>query len=86
MREIMQEKVDVVTIYDRTAGRIAPYRLRWHGKTFDITKVGLHYTYWRGRDLHHIFTVTDGTTFFKLDHDTSNLQWMLTEVHDGLAD
>lgn len=39
-----------------------------------------------GKTLHHIFSVSDGTIFFRLNFNTRAMQWRLEEVSDGLAD
>lgn len=85
MQERINERVDVISVYQRLSGKIIPARIRWSGRDFTITKVGFHHTVHEGRTLFHIFSVTDGTTFFKLRLNTENLHWTLEEVNDGLA-
>lgn len=86
MRELIGEKIDVVMVYNRQLGRVAPVRVRWHGRTFKISKIGLHHTVRQGTTLFHIFSVSDGTNFFRLKLDTTSLHWTLEETCDGLAD
>lgn len=85
MQETIKEKVSVVMVYDRQTSQIMPVRLKWQGKEYRLAKLGLHHTVRVGRTLHHIFSVTDGTTFFRLNLDTENLQWTLEQISDGLA-
>jgi hypothetical protein len=85
MREIINEKVSVLTVYDRMKGKVFPWRLKWQGRLYTITNVGFHHTVRHGRKLLHYFSVTDGTLDFRLQCDTDTLHWTLEEVTDGLA-
>ncbi len=86
MRQVIREDVSVHLVYDRKTQTVTPKHLRWQGQLHTISKVGLHHTYRRGRTLMHVFSVTDGTTFFRLELDTDNLHWTLMEVSDGEPD
>lgn len=86
MSEIINEKISVVTVYDRNAGKVMPVKIKWQGKVHNIKEVGLHYPVREGRKLVHYFSVvTDNNTAFKLKHDTENLHWILEEVIDEFA-
>ncbi len=62
---------------------ISPTSLFWRGRGYQINKVGLHHTTREGRTLFHIFSVTDGANFFKLQFNTETLGWKLLEIaHD----
>ena len=86
MREIIQEKVSVTTVYDSGTNQVIPKHLKWQGRLHTINQIGLHHTYRTGRTLIHVFSVTDGTMFFRLELNTENLHWLLTEVSDGHPD
>lgn len=86
MRELIGEKIDVVLLYNRQRSRAVPSIIRWHGRTFKIKKIGFHHTVREGAKLFHIFSVSDGSTFFRLKLDTASLHWQLEEISDGLAD
>ncbi|MCX6793981.1 MAG: hypothetical protein NTY06_02645 [Candidatus Gottesmanbacteria bacterium] len=83
MTELINESVSVALWSNHTTNKIVPYGLYWHGKRYLITTIGFHHTERSGRALFHIFSVTDGTTFFKLRLDTETLGWKLLEVTDG---
>jgi hypothetical protein len=83
MAEHINESVSVALWSNHTTNKTVPYSLYWHGRRYHITTVGLHHTVREGRVLTHIFSVTDGTTFFKLKFDTETLGWKLLEVADG---
>ena len=83
MRETLQEKVTVNLVSNCKTGQVLPKHLGWRGRSYTINKTGLHHTYRSGRALIHVFSVTDGNTFFRLELNTDTLLWTLTEVSDG---
>lgn len=74
MTEFINEKISVNLLDAR------PMSFLWQGRSYTITKIGLHHTSQEGRTLLHIFSVTDGNTFFKLQFDSETLQWRLLYV------
>lgn len=78
MIEEMNERVSVNLLSSR------PTVLWWRRRRYPITRVGLHHTAHDGRRLFHIFSVTDGMNFFKLQLDTETLQWTVLEVASGV--
>jgi len=76
--------IAVISVYDPRGAKVSPLKVRWDGREYPITKVGLHHQFRNGRTLHHIFSVTSGDTFFRLNLNTDNLSWRLEEVSDGL--
>jgi len=85
MTETNNENISVVTVYNRDKRTTLPWRLKWHGRVYTITKLGFHHTVRVGRVLHHIFSVATSSMFFRLNLDTETLSWTLEEVSDGLA-
>lgn len=86
MNELINEKISVVTSYDRETGKTHPIRLKWQGRIYRIKHVGIHYPVRLGRKLVHYFAVvTEDNTSFKLKLDTESLQWILEEVIDEFA-
>jgi hypothetical protein len=86
MSEIINEKVSVITVYERNTNCVTPYKIKWQDKTYKIKKVGLHYPVRMGRKLIHYFSVvTENNTSFKLRFDTENLHWTLEEIIDEFA-
>ncbi len=49
MTETINEKISVVTVYNRDKRTALPWRLRWHGRVYTITKLGFHHTVRIGR-------------------------------------
>ncbi len=83
MNEIINEKVSVISKYDKTRGTFLPVKLQWQGKVRLITQIGFHHTKRQGRKLIHIFSVTDTSLCYYLSLDTETLHWILLEVSDG---
>lgn len=71
---IINEKVGVIL------SDSFPKHVRWRGRNYSITKIGLHHTYRVGRTLYHIFSVLSGSIFMRLKLDTDNLKWELEEI------
>ena len=80
----MNQKVDVpvsVLLYFNSKTRtVAPFRLRWDGSDYTVSKIGLHHTYREGKTLFHIFSVVANNVFFRLVLNTDNLFWKLEEI------
>lgn len=83
MHEAIHEKVSVNLVFNCKTGQVLPKHIRWQGRPYTITQVGLHHTYRSGRALIHVFSVSDGTMFFRLELNTETLHWTLNEVSDG---
>jgi len=80
MSETINESVSVDLLSNHMTQMAMPWMMKWHGRKYTMTKVGLHYTTREGRTLMHYFSVTDGTSYFKLMFDTETLGWKLLEV------
>lgn len=79
----MRESISVITVYDHTKSKAFPWRLKWRGRIYTITKIGNHHTREHGATLYHIFSVSAGNLYFRLSLNTVNLSWMLEETFDG---
>ena len=80
MAETIDERVSVGLMSNHLKGSVMPVTLYWRGRRYQLTKLGLHHTTHEGRVLFHIFSVTDGTSYFKLQFDTETLGWKLLEI------
>lgn len=80
MPETIDESVSVNLLSNALKHSAFPSSLYWRGRRYQIAKVGLHHTTHDGRTLVHIFSVTDGTTSFKLSFRTDDLTWRLVET------
>jgi len=82
----VEEDVSVITIYDADTRSIRPVAMKWRGKRYTIERVAFYHPVRIGRVLHHIYSVTAGAMDYRLDFNSENLHWLLTEVSDGFAD
>lgn len=78
--ETIDESVSVQLFSNHLKKTVVPAFVHWRGRRYTITHVGLHHTLRDGRTFLHVFSVTDGNTFFKLQLDTDTLHWKLLEV------
>lgn len=80
MAQHINEPVSVDLLSNHLKAKAYPWVIHWRGRRYTITKIGLHHTIREGRTLLHIFSVTDGTTYFRLEFNTENLRWKLMEI------
>jgi len=83
MSTVIDEMVSVNLLSNHVAHTVMPTSIYWRGRRYAVTKVGLHHVTHEGRTLVHIFSVTDGSLFFKLQFNTDTLMWRLLETDDG---
>ncbi|OGK08795.1 hypothetical protein A2767_02700 [Candidatus Roizmanbacteria bacterium RIFCSPHIGHO2_01_FULL_35_10] len=83
MHEFINEKISVVTVYDRIKGTVIPKRIKWQGRIYDITKLSYYKPERVGRNIVHTFHVSNEAMDFKLRLDSYTLHWTLIEVTDG---
>jgi hypothetical protein len=83
MHEI-NEKVDVLAVSKKGQGLIAPIKIRWRGRYYNLKEIGLIHPKREGRALHHIVEGSDGNLNFRLRYNTENMQWTLEATSDGL--
>ena len=74
--------MSVISIYNAEKKTVLPYRVKWKGRRYTITKLGYYHTVRRGRTMFHEYHVTDGTLDFSLECNGDNLHWTLKEVLD----
>ncbi len=85
MLDTINEKVSVITINDRERKRVRIHKVRWQGRDYLITKLGLYWKEKEGSARIHVFAVATAAIAFKLRHNAETLEWVLAEVSDGLA-
>lgn len=85
MSEVINERVNIITIYDSLKGSVMPVKLQWRGREYKINKLGYHHKVRQGRTLLHVFSVSNETTAFKLQFNTDTLEWFLQEIYDESA-
>ena len=86
MIEKVFEKISVVSSYNQEKNNFTLYKIGWRKRDYFIKRMAYHHQVREGRNLFHIFHVTDNNLDFRIRFDTENLNWILEEVSDGSAD
>lgn len=71
---IIDEQISVNLLDNQVSGFV------WRTRAYRVSKTGLHHTFYEGSTLVHIFSLTDGNSFFKLHFNTDTLRWKLLEI------
>jgi hypothetical protein len=85
MIQKIQAPISVHLFFDHRRRQVKPVKVMWDGRTYPITKIGLHHTYRQGRTLHHVFSAESPSLFFKLVLNTDTLHWTLEEIADDMV-
>ncbi len=86
MREECNDVVSVLASFapgSRGAVRVIPHVMKWRGRRFRLSKMGLYHPERRGAKRVHIFSFSSGETAFRVELDPETLEWRLTEVFYG---
>ena len=83
MKTSVNEPVSVKLVFQSAIKKTYPCSILWRGRLYQIQKIGLHHTYYQGRVLFHVFSVSDGNLFFRLLLNSESLHWWLEEISDG---
>lgn len=83
MFETINERISVLTKYDKESGNVVPVKIKWQGRVYNIQSVSYYHKLREGRNIQHIFHVTDGNMDFKLKLNSETLHWSLIEITDG---
>ncbi len=76
----INESVSVDLLSNHMTKQSYPWIMHWRGRKYILRQVGMHHHVYEGRILTHIFSVTDGSSYFRLKFDTEALRWKLLEV------
>ena len=86
MLEKVFEKISVISSYNQEKNAFAIYKMGWRKRVYFIKHMAYHHKVYEGKNLFHIFHVTDDNLDFRIRFNTENLEWILEEVSDGSAD
>lgn len=86
MHKKLDASASVKLFYNHLSGKVTPLWVSWSGRSYPITKIGMHHHYKKGNTLFHVFSVTTPSLFLRLVLDTSNLHWKIEEIADGMPD
>lgn len=82
MGEKIEEEVSVSLVYNEKTKQSVPKFIKWRGRVYQISQIGLHHLSRVGKILLHHFSVSDGNAFFRLTFNTESLHWKLEEILD----
>jgi len=86
MREECDETVSVLASFapgPRGVMRVTPHVMKWRGKRWNLTTMGLYHPERRGAKRGDIFSFSADETAFRVELDPDTLEWKLTEVFYG---
>lgn len=86
MTENINEKVSIVMVYNHKTGLSMPKKIRWRNRDYLIKSLSYYHRVHQGKNIIHVFNVTDGNLDFRLSLDSENLQWTLEEIYDRSND
>jgi len=79
----LHERIDVIVVFGRGYHPCKPIKFRRaSGREINISELGLHHPFSKGRKTVHIFDVTDGEADYRLEFDSERLVWHLTMEAD----
>ncbi len=84
MTEHIEEEVSAIVIYQAGKPNPLPWKVKWKNRYFTFKQVDLCHPVWEGKTLHYVYSVCNGTNYFRLDYNTRSQHWFLTEISDGL--
>ncbi len=80
MYEIINDKVGVIAVFSQELKQTRPLKLRWQGREYLITEIGYYHKTKQKGDTIHVFSCTDGTSFFELCLNGDQLIWTLRRM------
>ncbi len=86
MREQCDDVVSVLAAFSpgpRGLVRVTPHLMKWKGRRWQLSTMGLYHPERRGAKRVHIFSFSSGATAFRLELDAETLEWRLKEVFYG---
>ena len=86
MREEHDEVVSVLASFapgPHGVMRVTPHIMKWRGRKWHLSTMGLYHPERRGAKRVHIFSFSSEETAFRVELDPETLEWRLTEVFYG---
>jgi len=86
MRETCHDQVSVLASFapgPRGLVRVTPHAMKWNGKRWKLSTMGLYHPERRGTKRVHIFSFSADDVAFRLELDPDSLVWTLVEVFYG---
>jgi len=86
MNEAVFEKVSVITVFNQEKGLLCPKKSVGVIGTIFIENLAYYHRVRQGKNIIHVFNVTDGNLDFRLSLNSENLHWTLEEIYDRSND
>ena len=86
MREELDDQVSVLASFapgPRNTMRVTPHLMKWKGRRWQLSTMGLYYPERRGNKRVHIFSFLSADTTFRVELDPDTLEWRLKEAFYG---
>lgn len=83
-REVCSDSVSVLASFapgPRGTMRITPHIMKWRGRRWNLSTMGLYHPEKRGAKRVHIFSFSCDETAFRVELDPDTLEWKLVEVY-----
>lgn len=81
----INQRVTVLAAFSETDNQrttCRPIKMRYKGRDYIFTEVGLCHPTIKGQRTQHIFDLTDGEADYRLEFDTARLTWTLIYIAD----
>lgn len=79
MHQLLNDPIDVIVEF--RGNFVRPTHIRWNGRQYITKHVHLVHGAREGHKQLYYFSVTDNTTYMKLQLDTSTLAWRIVEMY-----
>ncbi len=80
------KRVKVLAVFSASESELhtcRPVKMRYKGREYTFTEIGLCHPTVKGQRTQHIFDVTDGEADYRLEFDTARLTWTLVYIADA---
>ena len=79
---VVNQEVTVSSVYFKNKSQLEtfPKQMEYNGETYTFLNSGWRYLVHKGKEIVRIFSVTDGTSDYRLKLDASESHWTLLEI------
>lgn len=80
------KRVKVLAVFSENEDQLhtcTPLKMKYKGRDYTFTEIGLRHPTVKGQRTQHIFDLTDGEADYRLEFDTARLTWTLIYIADA---
>ncbi|MBW4061293.1 hypothetical protein HJC99_01835 [Candidatus Saccharibacteria bacterium] len=70
MTEEINVEVGVIVIFLAGEPNPLPWKVKWRKRYFTFKQVDLCHPVWEGKTIQYVFSVSNGTSYYRLDYNT----------------